>query len=298
MKTTVKTGALCALMMLSLGWASPAKAGADFKDMMDDLRCSRMAISLIGRGDCPAEEKSILVAGSIAMLRYTRVLKAEFEKSSGDLTISYGGGNSISSLIAVSRHAIDIAAVARDLKPKEMTVDLRAVLIGRDGVAVVLNPANPLSNLSRKDAAALFTGGIKSWSAIPGGANLPVHVFTRQDDSATRQSLVELALDGNDVTHQATVAKEATDIVEAVAKDPAAIGYVALHDVDPAVKVSAIDGVPMSETTLLSGRYPYSRPLYYITKGEPSALEARFIEFATSPQGQAVIEKAGALRVR
>lgn len=279
------------------GFFQPAWAGADLNDMLTGMRCTEITKSILGAGKCPEDEKSIIVAGSIPLLRYTRALKTEFEKKHRGLTITYGGGNSISSLIAVNRQAIDIAGISRDLKSKEMSVDVRAVLIGRDGVAVIVNPANSLANLSRKDIAKIFTGEIKTWPGAKGTEGSIVHVLTRRMDSATRQSFIELALDGNDITDQAIVLNESSDIVARVAADPAAIGYLALHDSGGGGKVLSVDGVAMNDATILSGRYPYTRPLYYVTKGAPNPLVAQFLNFATSQEGQAVIEKAGALRV-
>lgn len=295
---SIRWRARAALCFLALTISRPAWAGADFDDMLRDLRCARATIAIIGQGDCPQEERSIVVAGSIAMLRYTRALKEEFEKNSGDLSVSYGGGNSISSLIAVNRRAVDIAAISRELKPKEQSIDLRTVLIGRDGVAVVAHPANPIGNLSRLEVEEMFMGTQPTWPGQNGQPVLPVHVFVREENSATRQSFTELALEGNDVTSAAEIMSSAEDLMAAVAKTPGAIGYVALHDVNAKVKLLSVDGVPMSDSTILSGRYPYARPLYYVTKGAPSPLEGRFIEFAVSPEGQAIIEQVGALRVR
>jgi len=280
------------------GFFQTAWAGHDLNDVMASMRCTGFAKSMLGDGKCPEDERSIIVAGSTPLLRYTRALKAEFEKNNKGLTITYGGGNSISSLIAVNRQAIDVAGISRDLKSKEMSVDIRAVLIGRDGVEVIVNPANPIANLSRKEIAKIFTGETKTWPGENHTGGPVIHVLTRRTDSATRQSFIELALDGNDITDQAIVLNESSDIVAKVAADPAAIGYLALHDSGNGGKVLSVDGVPMNDVTILSGRYPFTRPLYYVTKGEPTPLVERFLQYATSPEGQSVIEKAGALRVR
>ena len=109
---------------------------------------------------------------------------------------------------------------------------------------------------------------------------------------------MELALEGQEITSTAEIETKGGDVIAAVAKDPGAIGFVALHDeAQGGVKTLSIDGAPMAETTMLTGRYPLVRPLYYVTRGKPGALETSFIEFATSADGQALIQEAGALRV-
>jgi len=248
------------LALAALLAARPAGA-AELRYILQDLRCLPLTRSVMGNGDCPVEQNSVVIAGSTAMMFYTRLLAAEFEKRNPGVKVEVSGGNSIAGLIAVDRGAIDLAAVSRDLVPKEYRAELKVTMIGRDGLVAVVNRANPLSDLSRQQLRAIFLGGEK-------------------------------------VVETAHSAKGSEALVAAVNEDPDAIGFVGLHGLSPEVKALTIDGVPVSDATILSSRYPLVRSLNLVEWGdEGGGPKRRFVDFAKGPDGQALIEKAGAVRV-
>lgn len=282
--------AAAALMLVCA--ARPAGA-AELRYILQDLRCLPMSRSLLGNGDCPVEQKSVVIAGSTAMVYYTRLLAEAFEKRNPGIKIEISGGSSIAGLIAVDRGAIDLAAVARDLAPKEYRPELRVTMIGRDGLVVVVNQANPLSDLAKEQVRAIFMGETTKW---PNGH--PIHVVSRNQGAASLQSFDEIVMAGEKITAGAQEAKKAGEMISIVAADPDAVGFVGLHGLTPEVKALTIDGVAVSDATILSSRYPLVRSLNLVEEGEETGEPKRlFVDFATGPEGQAVIEKAGAVRV-
>lgn len=279
--------------LAALPAARPAGA-AEFRYILQDLRCLPLTRSALGDGDCPVEQNSVVVAGSGAMVFYVNSLAAEFEKRNPGTKVEVSGGSSIAGLIAVDRGAIDLAAVSRDLAPKEYRAELKVTMIGRDGLVAVVNKANPLSDLPKDQLRAIFLGETARWP----GSGRPIHVVTRNPESSTRQSFEEIVLGGEKVVETAYTAKGSEALVAAVAGDPDAIGFVGLHGLSPEVKALTIDGVPVSDSTILSSRYPLIRSLNLVEWGDEAAgAKRRFVDFAVGPEGQALIEKAGAVRV-
>lgn len=284
---------LAAAAALLLVCAARPAGAVELRYILQDLRCLPMSRSLMGDGDCPVEQKSVVIAGSTAMVYYTRLLAEAFEKRNPGIKVEISGGSSIAGLIAVDRGAIDLAAVARDLAPKEYRPELRVTMIGRDGLVVVVNQANPLSDLPKEQVRAIFMGETVKW---PNGH--PIHVVSRNQGAASLESFEEIVMAGEKITAAAQEAKKAGEMVSAVAADADAVGFVGLHGLTPEVKALTVDGVPVSDATILSSRYPLVRSLNLVEEGEEAGEpKRRFVDFATGPEGQTVIEKAGAVRV-
>lgn len=270
-----------------------APAGAATLDyILQDLRCLPLTRSVLGDGDCAVEQRSVVIAGSAAMVFYDHVLGEAFEKHHRRLKVEVSGGNSIAGLVAVGRGAIDIAAISRDLVPREYRADLMVTAIGRDGLVVVVNKSNPLSDLSRDQLREIFLGGLTQWP----GSGHPLHVISREADSGSLQSFEELALGGEAVTATARRVTGPEEMIAAVAGDPDAIGFVGLHGLSPEVKALSVGGVAMTEATILSSRYPLTRPLNLVTEIDAEGPARDFVDFALGPEGQALIEKSGAVR--
>jgi phosphate transport system substrate-binding protein len=281
--------ALAAALLLALA----VRPGAvEASQLMQDLRCMKLSRAVLGDDGCVPMQK-LLIGGSAVMVFYTRPLAEEFEKRNPGIRVEITGGNSADDLAAVDHGSIGLAAIARDLAPKEYRPELRVTMIGRDGLVAVVNRANPLSDLSKDQLRALFTGETIRW---PDGR--PVHVVSRNQGSASLQSFEEIVLGGAKVTAKARETKRTADMASAVAADPDAIGFVGLHGVTPEIKALTIDGVPVTDATILSSRYPLVRSLNLVEEGEEAGEPKRlFVEFAAGPDGQALIEKAGAVRV-
>jgi phosphate transport system substrate-binding protein len=284
---------LALFLMLFLCTLRSAGA-AELSYILQDLRCLPMTRSALGDGDCPVEQNSVVIAGSMAMVFYIELLAREFEKRNPGIKVEVAGGSSIAGLIAVERGAIDLAAISRDLTPKEYRPELKVTMIGRDALAVVAHHDNPVSDLTRDQLRAIFMGELTRWP----GSGLPVHVITREPGAPSLQSFRELALANEEVTSDAEALNDVKDVTAAVAADPDAIGFLGLYALSPEVKALSINGVTATNATILSSRYPLMRSLNLIElTDEANPSRQRFIEFAISPAGQRLIEKAGDVRV-
>jgi phosphate transport system substrate-binding protein len=273
------------------------------------------------------EQKEILIGGSTTVQPYTKMLAEEYMKRNKSVHIVYEGGGSTPGLIAVKNGSIDIASSSRDLTDDEDDENTYAYMIGKDGVGIVVNPANPIASLTIDQVKDIFSGKIESWSDMSGD-NTPITVISRNAESTTLKGFSEIVLKGEQVTDNAVIAGTAEEVSKAVAENPAAIGLMALKDINSNVKVLKINGTDMNKATILSGRYPLTRSFYFVvydktnykvskysdksafgklidhftldeSKKQQIEIDTinRFLQFVASADGQDILEKAGAIAV-
>lgn len=245
-----------------------------------------------------ARPASLLIGGAAAMQPLTAALAQAYLHGRDDLDLIIERGGSLPAYIAARRGAIDLAAMTRPLSDAEDDASAHHYLIARSHLRIVVNRASPLSGLGSVQLVAALTGAIGNWREL-GGANLPVSVHAERRGSAGRQAAEQLLLDGRDFTVAARESTTAMALALAVAADPAAIGYLAGHiDADARqLRVLDIDGVPAAPANVLSGRYPCTHGYYLQLHGAPGGERQRFVEFARSAAGQAVVRSCGLLAV-
>ncbi len=235
------------------------------------------------------------VVGSTSIEPFAEMLAVEFNAKGGAYVEVQDGGSS-AGVQALDSGIADIGMVSRDLTPEE-TQRLRPITIARDGLAIIVNPSNPLTGLSHEQVADIFAGRITNWSQV-GGRGGAIHVISREEGSGTRESFMGLLMKGRRVT-RAAVTQESNGAVHAiVAGDPAAIGYMSLGLVDNQVKALAIDGVAPSVGAVLQGRYKFARPFNFaVRRDKPVRPGAKaFIDFVLSDKGQSALEQEGLVR--
>ena len=235
----------------------------------------------------------LTIAGSTTVLPINlECARLLMEKNSG-IRISVSGGGSGHGVKAVGAGEIDIGAASRDVKSKEMETypELRPIGIGKDSVAIVVHPSNPVSELRMEQASKIFAGEIKNWKEV-GGANEAIRVITREEGSGTREVFEKYVMKTfeREIAGEASVKPSNGEVRATVSGDEKSIGYISLGYVDPSVKAVKIDGVEATVENVLADKYPIVRTLYLITKGEPSELEEAFIDFVLSEEGQKVVE--------
>ena len=225
-------------------------------------------------------------------------LGKEFEKRYGVKVIVERGG-SLQGLLAAKRHAIDIAAMARDLEGAEAEPQAHNHLIARDAIAIVVHPKNPIRQLRQQLVRDVLTGKIDNWKML-GGADSPITVVMRPRDYPTSRYVSEVVLAGADLSPKALFKKSKEELLTYIQQNPNAIGCVATDDGGlPADIVSLeIDNIPITRETVLSGRYPFERSLYLMTFGLARQQALDFIALAESPTGQAIVDRAGFIPVR
>ncbi|MFO7967637.1 MAG: phosphate ABC transporter substrate-binding protein [Archaeoglobaceae archaeon] len=242
---------------------------------------------------------TLTIAGSTTVLPITQECGRLFQQEHPDVRVSVSGGGSGHGVKASAAGEIDIGAASRDVKPEEKDnyPDLKVYDIGKDSVAIVVHPSNPVSDLTLEQASKIFSGENTNWNEV-GGPNKDIHVVSRETGSGTREVFENYVMDPFDNEINAKLTKPSNGEIRAtVSKDEAAIGYLSLGYVDKSIKALNIDGVEPTESNVISGDYPIVRTLHLMTKGEPSQLEQAFLDFVMSEEGQQVVEEQGYIKM-
>ncbi len=184
----------------------------------------------------------------------------------------------------------DIGGVAREVKPEILAKGVKEVLIGKDAIGVLVNPANSVSDLSFDKLKGIFTGKITNWKDV-GGPDLPITVYIVNPQSATRKVFAKIVLGGEDYSGKniETVRPDSA-ILDKVANDKGGIGQLSLAIVGGNKTVTKIR-VQGQYPAVNNPSYPISRPLYLITKGDTKGEVKEFIDWAVSTEGQAIVKE-------
>lgn len=246
----------------------------------------------------PAGQNALLIGGASAMYDLNVALGKEFEKRHGVKVIVERGG-SLQGLLAAKRHAIDIAAMARDLEGAEAELQAHNHLIARDAIAIVVNPKNPIRQARREVIHDVLTGKIDNWKAL-GGSDSPIEVVMRPRYTSTSRYVSEVVLAGADLSPKSHFRRTRDELLAFIRQTPNAIGCVATDDGGLPADIPSldIDGIPITRETILSGRYPFERSLYLMTFGQVRKQALDFIALAESPEGQAIVDRSGFIPVR
>lgn len=194
----------------------------------------------------------------------------------------------------------DIAAASRQVSTNEIelakarNIEFGDCVIGAYDVAVIVNAASPISNLTKDQVRDLFIGTVQNWKDV-GGLDAPVSLYIRHPISGTYLGFRELAMENKPYALHVKTHTNYTDLVQAVAKDPNGIGYTAISLVGKAgVKPIAIAGVAPTVEAVKQGQYPYARVLrLYTDKGTVTPATREFIQFVQSARGQAIVDQMG-----
>ena len=201
------------------------------------------------------------------------------------LSITVSGGGSGAGIKDVGAGTVNIGNSSRELTEAELGTGLIPYAIANDGIALIVNPSNPVKNLTKQQAADIFLGKITNWKDV-GGDNSPIIVTTRETGSGTRATLEEMLLSKTSVISTASPYASSALIKQAVAGNKYAIGYDSIGYVDSTVNVVALDGVVATATTVINKTYGLSRELYCVSKGNAAGLSAIFIDYLRSDDAQ------------
>ena len=242
---------------------------------------------------------NIVIKGSTTVLPIALKVAEAYMKANPDVRISLSGGGSGNGIKALIDGSTDIADSSRFIKDKEVKLAVEKgrypvpFAVAYDCIVPVVHPTNPMSNLSMDQLKAIYRGEIKNWNQI-GGPDRKVVVVSRDTSSGTYEVWHEKVMKKERVYPGALLQASNGAIVQAVAKNKNAIGYIGLGYMSKDVKALSVDRVVGSEETTLNGTYPISRPLYMFTAGWPQGDILNFINFVLHPQkGQKYIGDAG-----
>ena len=238
---------------------------------------------------------TVNTAGSTSMKDVMAVLTEVFEKENPGVTINYTGSGSGAGIEGATSGTCDIGLSSRAIKDEEKSAGAVENIVALDGVAIVVNPACGVEDLTVEQIAQIFTGEITNWSEV-GGTDGEIAVFGREAGSGTRGAFEEIV--GVEDTCKYTNEYSSTgDVIGNVASNPNAIGYASLSAVDDTVKAVKVNGVAPSEDTVKDGTYEIQRPFVMVTKegAELSEAAQAFLEFAMSADVADYIAAAGAV---
>jgi len=235
-------------------------------------------------------QAGIIVAGSTSVQPYAEVLAEEFMLEHPGERIDIQGGGSAAGITAAQTGTADIGMSSRELKGSEK--ELWYVEIAKDGLAVVVNPANPVDGLTLDQVRGIYSKEITDWSEV-GGKKSPIHVITREEGSGTRGAFSDLVMQKTGITPKAIVQDSNGAVRQLVSDDPNAIGYISLGLVNEKVKALRLDGVAATRENVMNGCYNLSRPFLFVTQREPSGAAKRFIDFTLSAAGQKILSGEG-----
>ena len=231
-------------------------------------------------------------------------LAEEFKSQHPDTTFDIAAEGSATGFAALIDKTADIGMASRPAKPEEITtakakgVDLKPTTVAYDGIAVIVNAANPIKGLTRKQVEQIFTGDITDWSAV-GGSPGKLSTYTRNTSSGTYAEFKELAMKKRDYARDSQKMAGNEQIASEVAKNANGVGYVGLaYTKAEGIKVVPIDGILPSKETVLDKTYPYARPTFFYTNGEPAGTAKEFIDFTASDAGQKIVAQVGFVPIK
>ncbi len=251
------------------------------------------------------ERSALSVKGSDTMVHLVTAWAEAFAAARPAAEVSVTGGGSGVGIAGLLNGTAEVCMASRELSARELELARQRGLepvdhvVGRDGIAVVVHPDNPIDSLTLEQVHQLFNGTLTSWSQV-GGPDRPVQLLSRESSSGTYHYFMEHVLRRDDFAPHARLMPSTSAIVQATAQDAWSIGYVGLGYLEgAAVKPLALratadaPAVAPSVAAVQDGSYPLSRPLHLYTAGAPTGLALEFIEFALSPAGQELVATTG-----
>ena len=226
-------------------------------------------------------------------------LAEQFKAQNPGVTFDIAAEGSTTGIAAIIDGTAQIGMSSRLVKPAETVaanakgVTLKETTVAYDGLGVIVNSANPITNLTKKQVEQIFTGDLNDWSAV-GGKGGKISIYTRNTSSGTYSDWKELAMKKRDYASSAQKMAGHEQIAAEVGKNPDGIGYVGLAYMKAAgIKILTIDGAAPSGNAVRNHTWPYARPTFYYTNGDPTGLAKQFVDFTVGPAGQKIVDSVG-----
>ena len=236
------------------------------------------------------EGRAVIIAGSTSVQPYAEVLAEEFAILSPQSVIDVQGGGSSAGITAVESGAAEIGMSSRDLKESER--HLWSVEIAKDGLAMIINPGNPVRNLTLAQIRGIYSANILNWSEL-GWTDAKIHIITREEGSGTRSAFEELVMDNLRITPKAIVQDSNGAVRQLVSDDLHSIGFISMGLVDKTVKALQLDGFEATRENISNGSYSLFRSFLFVAKERPEDTAMAYIDFVLSPAGQKLLLDEG-----
>lgn len=242
---------------------------------------------------------SISMVGSTSMEKLANALSEAFMEEYPDVTVTAEFVGSGAGIEAVTNGTADIGNSSRSLKDEEKAAGVVENVVAIDGIAVCVDPANEVADLTKEQLTNIYNGTITNWKEV-GGADEPIIVIGREAGSGTRGAFEEL-VDLKDACKYANELDSTGAVIAKVASTPGAIGYASLDALDDSVKALSLEGVEATAENIKAGNYFLSRPFVMATKGEISEqndLVQAWFDFVLGDEGQQVASEVGLITVK
>ncbi|MBW1741499.1 MAG: phosphate ABC transporter substrate-binding protein [Deltaproteobacteria bacterium] len=244
------------------------------------------------------EKGTLKIAGGTAHIPVMKEAAKRIMSLNPDIQISIAGGGSGVGIKQVGEGLVDIGNSGR--KPTDEEVDrynLKMFKWAIDGVGIIVHPKNKVKALTKAQVIDIFSGKIDNWKRL-GGADKEINVYTRDKASGTRAVFWKKALAKGEITPKANFVVSNGAMKSAISQDPYGIGYVSVGHIDETVAPVAFDGVVPTLDNVKQGKYRIARGLYSNTKGDPTGLTKKFIDYLFTPEGQKIVQSKGFIPVK
>src|SRR5438445_6462559 len=264
-----------------------------------------LTLVALGVATVVARADTLVIKGSDTLgAKLVPQLAEEFKAQHPGTTFSIAAEGSTTGIAAIIDGTAQIGMSSRPTKPEEIAaakakgVNFKETIVAYDGIAVIVNAANPIKAVTKKQVEQIFTGDVTDWSAV-GGFGGKISVYTRNTSSGTYSEFKELAMKKRDYAPGSQKMAGNEQIAAEVGKNPNGVGYVGMAYTKAAgVKPLPIDGAVPSVQSVQSHSYPYWRPTFYYTNGEPSGLAKQFLDFTIGPAGQKIVAQVGFVPIK
>ena len=269
------------------------KLGIVFLLMISLVACGSSKNEESGNESEESETKTVSTDGSTSMEKVIGALGESFMANNSGVTFTYNPTGSGSGITAVSEGRCDIGLSSRALKDEEKESGLVETVLAYDGIAIIVNNDNPVSDISLEDLAKVYTGEITNWSEL-GGNDAEIVLIGREAGSGTRDGFESITGTADKCQYRQELTSTG-DVITNVSQNPDAIGYASLASVKDSVKALSVDGIEANEDTIKDGAYAIQRPFVLVTKEgvELSSTAQSFYDFATSSEANDIIKAAG-----
>ena len=252
-----------------------------------------------------AQADRLVIKGSDTLgAKLVPQLAEQFKAQTPGTTIDIAAEGSTTGIAAIIDGTAQIGMSSRRAKPAEISaaaakgVNMKPTIVAYDGLGVIVNAANPIKGLTKKQVEQIFAGDITDWSGV-GGFGGKISIYTRNTSSGTYSDWKELAMKKRDYASGSQKMAGHEQIAAEVGKNPNGVGYVGLAYMKAAgIKVLPIDGQMPSQKAVIDKTWPYARPTFYYTNGEPAGVARQFVEFTLSPTGQKIVDRVGFVPVK
>ncbi len=248
-------------------------------------------------GGASSESQTVATDGSTSMEKVIGYLSESYMEENQNVKVTYNPTGSGAGIQAVAEGRCDIGLSSRNLTDEEKQ-NLTETVIAIDGIGIIVNNENPVSDLTIEQISAIYKGEITNWNEV-GGDDAPIVLIGREAASGTRDGFEEVT-GTKDLCQYTQELTSTGDVVQTVSSNPNAIGYASVASVNDTVKLLAVEGVVPTEETIQDGEYKIQRNFVFVTpKDEPLSEAAQaFFDFAVSEDAEGLITDAGAVPVK